>query len=152
MMRKFILLIALVLIAIQIYRPHKNNNSQESQNDFLVVETPPKPVAKIFKNSCYDCHSNHTNYRWYDNIAPISWYVDKKIKRGKFSLNFSNWGSFEPWQRRLFLQGGIIYDININKMPPKSYLLLHPEAKITEKERALIAKWIESVDLMKESF
>jgi tellurite resistance protein TehA-like permease len=152
MMRKFILLIVLVLIAIQFYRPHKNNNSQESQNDFLVVENLPKPVAKIFKNSCYDCHSNYTNYRWYDNIAPISWYIDRKIQRGKLSLNFSKWRTYEIWQRRLFFQGGMIYDINIKRMPPKSYLLLHPEAKIIEKKRELIAKWIESVDLMKESF
>jgi hypothetical protein len=151
-MKKFILLVALLLIAIQFYRPYKNISTVESQDDFLLAENVPKLIAEIFKRSCYDCHSDHTNYKWYDNIAPLSWYVDKKIQRGKFSLNFSKWGSFETWQRRVFFQGGIIYDIDIDRMPPKSYLLLHPKAKISKKEKEQIAKWIESVDLTKESF
>jgi hypothetical protein len=150
MMKKFILLVVLLLVAIQFYRPDKNISPQESQDDFLVAENVPKDIAKIFKTSCYDCHSNHTNYTWFDNLAPISWYVDKKIKRGKFSLNFSKWGSFEPWQRRLFLQGGIIYDIDIDRMPPKSYVLLHPNAKISEEEKDQIETWVKTVDFMKE--
>ena len=149
-MKKFILFVAFILIAMQFYRPYKNDTKVESHDDFLLVENVPKPIAKILKNSCYDCHSDNTNYTWYDNIAPLSWYIDNKIKRGKFSLNFSKWRSFEPWQRRIFFQGGIIYDINIDRMPPKSYLSMHPKAKISEEEKKQIEKWIATVDLMKE--
>ncbi len=144
------LFIAIVFLSIQFYRPDKNSSDIESHKDFLSVENVPAPIARIFKNSCYDCHSNQTDYTWYDNIAPLSWYVDKNIKRAKFSLNFSEWGTFEAWQRRLFFQGGIIYDINIDRMPPKSYLTLHPKAKISSKEKREIEKWISTVDLMKE--
>jgi hypothetical protein len=150
MMKKFTLLVVLLLVSIQFYRPDKNISPQESQDDFLVAENVPKYIAKIFKTSCYDCHSNYTNYTWFDNIAPISWFVDKKIKRGKFSLNFSKWGSFEPWQRRLFLQGGIIYDIYIGRMPPKSYALLHSDANITKEEKDKIEAWVKTIDFMKE--
>lgn len=96
-----------LFVTIQFYRPYKNVSLVENHNDFLIQENVPKNIAKIFKKSCYDCHSNNTNYAWYDNIAPISWYVDSKVKRGKLSLNFSKWGTFESWQRRLFLQGAI---------------------------------------------
>ncbi len=149
-MKIVVISLFILFIMIQFYRPHKNNNKVESPDDFLLVENVPKPIAKILKNSCYDCHSDNTNYRWYDNIAPFSWYIDKKIQRGKLSLNFSKWGSFEPWQRRLFFQGGIIYDIDIKRMPPKSYLLFHPDAKISQKEKKMIAEWIGTIDLTKE--
>lgn len=149
-MKKSILFIAIVFLSIQFYRPDKNNSDIKSHKDFLTVENVPAPIARIFKNSCYDCHSNQTDYRWYDNIAPLSWYVDKNIKRAKFSLNFSEWDTFEAWQRRLFFQGAIMYDIDTKRMPPKSYLALHPEAAISEQEKEAIAAWIATVDMMKE--
>jgi len=139
-----------LFIAVQVYRPEKNNGSPINGMDFLTAENVPPPIADIFQKSCYNCHSNHTDYAWYDNIVPFAWYIDRKIKRAKRSLNFSKWGAFEPWQRRLFLQGGIVYDIDTKRMPPKSYLALHPEAVISEQEKEAIAAWIATVDMMKE--
>jgi len=149
-MKKVSVFFLILLVGIQFYRPYKNNFEEGNSKDFLHVENVPKPIAKIFKKSCYDCHSDYTKYSWFDNIAPLSWYVDKNIKRAKFSLNFSKWGDFEPWQRRVFFQGGIMYDINIDRMPPKNYLSIHSEAKISQKERKEIEAWIATVDLMKE--
>ena len=80
-------------------------------------------------------------------LPPLSWYVDKNIKRAKFSLNFSKWGEFEPWQRRVFFQGGMMYDIDIDRMPPENYLLTHPEAKISQKQREQMKEWIATVDM-----
>ncbi|SFV70013.1 hypothetical protein MNB_SV-3-630 [hydrothermal vent metagenome] len=100
--------------------------------------------------SCYDCHSNNTEYKWYDNIAPLSWYVDNNILKAKFSLNFSKWGEFPSWRRLLFFQGAIPYDIETKKMPPKSYTFMHPDAKISLDEKKQISKWISSIDFTKE--
>jgi len=149
-MKKVLVFLLILFVAMQFYRPYENSFVTVEKLDFLIVENVPAPIARIFKNSCYDCHSNQTDYALYDNIAPLSWIVDKNIQRGKFSLNFSKWGTFEPWQRRVFFQGGMMYDININKMPPKNYLLLHPNAKISNIERKQMEAWIATVDLMKE--
>ncbi len=150
-MKLFLLIIITILVIIQLYRPLKNSSSTTAEaQDFLIVENVPQSLTKIFKNSCYDCHSNNTKYAWYDNIVPFSWYVSKNIKRAKFSLNFSEWGLLEPWQRRLFIQGGIPYDINIDKMPPQNYLIMHPEAKISDKEKKQIEAWISTIDLRKD--
>ncbi len=137
------------MIAIQFYRPHKKI-PQKDEKDFLVYENAPKQIETLFKKACYDCHSNHTDYQWYDNIAPFSWIVDKNIKRAKLSLNFSKWGDFEPWQRRVFLQGGIVYDINIDRMPPKRYLRFHHEAIFDDRAKEQIENWIKTLDFMKE--
>jgi len=149
-MKKVLAFFLIFFLAMQFYRPDKNSSDIESHKDFLTVENVPADIARIFKTSCYDCHSNQTDYAWYDNIAPLSWYVDKNIKRAKFSLNFSKWGEFEPWQRRVFFQGGMMYDIDIDRMPPKSYLALHPKAKISQEQREVMKAWIATVDLMKE--
>jgi len=149
-MKITVLVIATILVAMQFYRPHENSTDVVSHKNFFIRENVPKNIAKIFKTSCYNCHSNQTDYAWYDNIAPLSWYVDKNIKRAKFSLNFSKWGDFEPWQRRLFFQGAIMYDINTERMPPKRYLLAHPEAKISHIQREELEAWIKTVDVMKE--
>ena len=87
-MKKVLAFFLIFFLAMQFYRPDKNSSNMESHKDFLTVENVPAPIARIFKTSCYDCHSNQTDYAWYDNIAPLSWYVDKNIKRAKFSLNF----------------------------------------------------------------
>lgn len=140
---------AIVIVAIQLYRPEKNIDTA-NEKDFLVYEKAPKKIQEIFKRSCYDCHSNHTSYAWYDNIAPLSWYIDTTIKRAKFSLNFSQWGDFEPWRRRLFLQGAIPYDIEIGKMPPNNYLFFHRDSHISKREAQNIQEWINSLDFFKE--
>ena len=145
-----LLSLATLIVAIQFYRPHKNVETYTPSSDFLVYENAPPNIVKIFKTSCYDCHSNHTEYKWYDNIAPLSWYVDSNIKRAKFSLNFSEWGDFPSWRRLLFLQGGIPYDIDIEKMPPKNYLLLHKDATLSRKQKETIELWIKQLDFFKE--
>ncbi len=30
----------------------------------------PTAVTALFERACYDCHSNETNLRWYDRVAP----------------------------------------------------------------------------------
>ena len=149
-MKKILLVIAIVFIAMQFYRPYENSKNVDNSKDFLIVEKAPKEIVEIFKTSCYDCHSNHTEYKWYDNIAPLSWYVDSNIKRAKFSLNFSEWGDFPSWRRLLFFQGAIPYDIDIKKMPPQNYLLMHSDAEISSDKKEQIARWISSIDFTKE--
>ena len=48
----------------------------------------------IFKRSCYDCHSNDTNWPWYSSIAPVSWSVSSHVEDGRQWLNFSIWNSY----------------------------------------------------------
>ena len=132
-------------MTIQFYRPHENIAMIDNSKDFLIQENAPERIVTLFKESCYDCHSNHTTYLWYDNIAPLSWYVDGIIQKAKFSLNFSKWGDLEPWRRRLFLQGAIPYDIEIRKMPPENYLLLHEDSHISTHDAQRIQKWINTL-------
>lgn len=100
----------------------------------------PKEVISILENSCFSCHSNQQNLSWYDKIAPISWAVNKDIKRAREVLNFSEWGNFSPAEH----QGKMYAILNMmesGKMPLHEYTLLHPSAKITKKDIETIKKY-----------
>src|ERR1700730_18619295 len=53
----------------------------------------PLEVKQILKNSCYDCHSNETTLKWFDQLVPAYWLVNSDVKKGRMHLNFSELGA-----------------------------------------------------------
>ena len=95
-----ILLISMVLVVVvlQFFRPSKNISEEISNSDILKAEDLPREVSRILVTSCYDCHSNNTNYPWYSEITPVNFFLDNHVKDGKRHLNFSEWAklSYAP--------------------------------------------------------
>ena len=79
----------IVIVAMQFYRPEKNQDPGDHLSKFLEETNPPQEVSGILKSSCYDCHTNQTNYPWYNQVAPVSWWLADHIEEGKEHLNFS---------------------------------------------------------------
>ncbi|MBB6330748.1 hypothetical protein HNP24_001698 [Chryseobacterium sediminis] len=100
----------------------------------------PKEVISILENSCFNCHSNQQNLSWYDQIAPVSWAVNKDIKRAREVLNFSEWEKLSPAEHKGNMYA-ILNMMQSGKMPLHEYTLLHPSAKITEKDIEIIKKY-----------
>jgi hypothetical protein len=93
-------------------------------------------VAAVLKRSCADCHSYETRWPWYSRISPGSWLMAGHVRRGRRQLNFSKQWSFSEDTL------GDIYDaVNDRVMPPRSYLLLHRDARLSESDRTLLKKW-----------
>ncbi len=103
----------------------------------------PKEISKLLKRSCYDCHSNHTNYPWYGYIEPIGWEVNSHIKNGRNWLNFSIWNSYSK-KRQKKLYEGIAQAIE-SKMPIGNYLWIHKDARLTKEQREAIKRWAEKM-------
>ncbi len=87
-MKKFLMYFIIGLLVIQVIRPSKNKHEVNPEQSIGQVVAVPDDVQAIFERSCYDCHSNNTNYLWYHEIAPMSWVVAYHIKDGKEHLNF----------------------------------------------------------------
>ena len=100
----------------------------------------PKEVISILENSCFSCHSNQQNLSWYDKIAPVSWAVNKDIRRAREVLNFSEWGKLSPAEHKGNMYA-ILNMMQSGKMPLHEYTLLHPSAKITPKDIEVIKKY-----------
>ncbi|WP_304139575.1 heme-binding domain-containing protein, partial [Mesonia mobilis] len=106
------------------------------------VEEVPVKVASILKTSCYDCHSNNTNYPWYQNITPVNYYLAEHINDGKKHLNFSEWENLSTSKKHHALKE-ILEEIEAKKMPLKSYLLLHQQAKLSATDIQTLKNWID---------
>lgn len=91
----------------------------------------------LARRACFDCHSNETVWPWYSNIAPVSWLVQNDVDEGRRYLNFSDWGRVrEPYEIPEVLQQG--------RMPPSYFLLMHPEAKLTQAEKNALISGIQA--------
>lgn len=91
----------------------------------------------LAERACFDCHSNQTRWPWYSHVAPISWLVQNHVDEGRRVLNFSEWnlGRSEADEAAEVVREG--------EMPPRSYVLLHPEARLTDAEREQLARGLD---------
>ena len=103
----------------------------------------PAQIEELLTRACYDCHSNQTRWPWYSRIAPVSWLIERDVSLGREELNFSEWGSYYPQTRRRKLQwmGRVLRE---GSMPPWTYRVMHPRARLNEAERAMLEQWIDS--------
>jgi len=128
-------------ILIQFFRVQKNNSETVSPNDFLIVNADmPEAMQEDFRLSCYDCHSNHTNYPWYAHVAPFSWIIDQHIRNGKDNLNFSEYDTLST-RKKIALLDQICEVISDSSMPPQNFLLLHQDAILSAEDMAEICDW-----------
>jgi len=96
-------------------------------------EWDSEATEELARRACYDCHSNQTRWPWYSSFAPFSWLVQGHVDEGRSELNFSE---FDKPQEEA---DEAVEMVEEKKMPPKSYLLLHPEARLSDAERRALA-------------
>ncbi|HTD41692.1 MAG TPA: heme-binding domain-containing protein, partial [Mucilaginibacter sp.] len=101
----------------------------------------PQNVKNILQRACYDCHSNETNLRWYDKIAPAYWLVANHVKEGRADLNFSNWANLAPADQKAKLWESV-NQVILGAMPVKSYTSVHPEAKISKDDLSVLKQYL----------
>jgi hypothetical protein len=142
--KRFFLLLLLVFIVLQFFRPAKNSSEGIGANDITKVYAVPKDVQNILKTSCYDCHSNNTAYPWYNNIQPVAWWLADHIKEGKRELNFSEFASYRIGRQYKKLEE-INEQVKEAEMPLESYTLIHGDAKLNDQEKLALANWVETV-------
>ena len=109
---------------------------------------PPEPkeapelreIRGLLQRSCYDCHSNDTRWPWYSHVAPISFLIARDVKEGRREVNFSLWDGYTP-QRKARKLGEIAKQVESGSMPQWYYVLMHPEARLSQSDKEAIVKW-----------
>jgi cytochrome c551/c552 len=138
-----ILIFLIVVVTIQFIPNDKPEVVPTNENDLIYNNQLPENISVMLKESCYDCHSNETIYPWYSNIAPVSWLVVRDIKLGRDELNFSHWESQSKIDKAKNLDK-IIDEVTDENMPMPIYTIMHANAKLSDDDRQLLAKWAES--------
>lgn len=124
---------ALVLIAILIqFLPVARTNPPVK-----AAFDGPIAVREIFQRSCYDCHSNQTEWPWYSRVAPASWLVADHVYEGREELNFSDWPAYDDAHTR----EEIVEVTTEGEMPLPSYLWIHHRAKLSPDDLAVLRQW-----------
>lgn len=133
-----------VFIMIQFIRIDKTITPVDITKDFISVTHPPARVAKIIKTSCYDCHSNQTNYPWYTNIAPVSWWIGHHIEEAREHLDLSNWADYSAKRADHKLEE-FYEEVEEGEMPLESYTKLHSAAKLSKEDKEVLIAWIKTL-------
>jgi hypothetical protein len=141
MVKKILIGILVVIVAIQFYRPERNL-SGENANDFSNKYQVPEAVSNILSVACYDCHTNKTNYPWYAHIQPVGYWIGQHVEDGKQHLNLSTFLSRNIAYQNHKLEE-IIEQVEEKEMPLPSYtnLGMHPEANLTDEQRQILMRW-----------
>ena len=142
---KIVKIIAVVLlvafVGIQFVPTERNQSDVVPKTDFMLVNSVPDHIKSKLQTSCYDCHSNNTQYPWYNKIQPAAWFLEDHIKEGKAELNFNEWDSLSSRRKSSKLRS-IIKQIESGEMPLDSYTLIHKDAKFSEAEAEELINFI----------
>ena len=100
----------------------------------------PEEVVQILKRSCFDCHSNHTQWPWYGYLAPVSWWVSHHIDEARDALNLTTWNDYDADEQAEFSEE-IWDEVDLGNMPPDYYLWMHADAELNPAEKQALAAW-----------
>ena len=135
-------IVLFIFIAIQFYQPALNvDKGQVYTTDFTQVYKMPIEVKAMLQTSCYDCHSNNTNYVWYDYVQPARTLVENHIKNAKQDLNFNEWGTYSNRKQERLLNS-IKEQIETKQMPLSSYTIMHENAKLNDEQIKVLTNWL----------
>jgi len=135
------IIVLVAFVGIQFIPTTRNQSDTVPSTDFMLVNNVPETIQNKLQVSCYDCHSNNTQYPWYNKIQPAAWFLEDHIKEGKAELNFSEWDSLSSRRKSSKLRS-IIKQIESGEMPLDSYTLIHKDAAFSKAEAEEMINWI----------
>lgn len=142
--------LGVVLVALQFVPNELPAVETENPGDLIGTGIVSDEVAGMLKQSCYDCHSNTTNYPWYSHVAPFSWLVAKDVREAREELNFSTWTDYDMMEKLEKLDD-ISIEVSEGEMPMGIYTAIHSSAKLNETQIQQLVEWAETtMDLVVE--
>jgi cytochrome c len=128
-------------VTLSFVHPWGNPHEVDSLKTAILpgVEVPPD-VRQALGNACADCHSNATRWPLYAHIAPASWLLEHDVVEARKRMNLSTWQDLDN-ETRIGILAETAAEIRRKEMPVKQYLLLHPDARLTDAERTAIINW-----------
>jgi hypothetical protein len=108
-----------------------------------VTQDAPWPdgrARELATAACYDCHSNQTRWPPQSYVAPFSWLLTRDVEHGRAELNLSTWDSDDGEA------DDAAEAVAEGSMPPRRFVLVHPDAALSDAERQLLADALEAMD------
>ena len=140
MAKKIVLGIIVLLVLLQFVPVDKSIPEYDPSKDYFANHQADDNVKKLVMDACYDCHSFQTEYPWYSNIAPVNFFINNHIKEAREQLNFSLWTDY-PNKKKHHKLEECYEEIEKGNMPLKSFIWMHPEAKLSPEQTATLVAY-----------
>jgi hypothetical protein len=101
-------------------------------------------LKPIFKDGCFDCHSNQTDFPWYHSLPIIKGWLDEHVAEARDELDFSSgfpFGGHHKRQADNLLK--IKRELEAGAMPLRSYRFMHWGAAPNAEEKDSIYAWVD---------
>ena len=120
--------------------PFGNARVANPSKELLMSARVERPAFELMQRSCQNCHSEQTAWPLYSRVAPISWLIEKDVEEGRSQWNMSKWELYNIDEREDILSriGSMVRN---RKMPLPKYILLHPEAKLSDADVETLYQW-----------
>jgi hypothetical protein len=112
----------------------------DASGPILGGATASPAVVAIVEKSCQNCHSGRTEWPWYSYIAPMSWMVEKDVREARAHMDLTQWQMYDENKKSESLSA-IGSAVRNRVMPPRRYIVLHPEARLTDEEIDQVYRW-----------
>jgi mono/diheme cytochrome c family protein len=130
--------ITIVALAVAQLVPIKRDNPPMQ----TAVQWDSPQTQNLARRACLDCHSNETTWPWYAYVAPGSWLLRSHVSSAREEMNLSALNTV-PAFRASRLPEDVAQQIRTGAMPPKDYLLLHPEARLSDAEKQQLIRGLQ---------
>jgi hypothetical protein len=137
--------LVILFLVIQFIPRNYNQQGVTAANDLTRIVAVPKDVALVLQRSCYDCHSNHTEYPLYSWLQPIRLMMDRHVSKGKEELNFNEFGTYSARKQRSRIRA-IGQSLEEGSMPLSSYTIIHRNAILSKEDKALLLNWVKQTN------
>lgn len=107
-------------------KDHRALPASDDSNEALksINQSYIKNVKSIFQKSCFDCHSNQTNYPWYTNIPGAKQLIASDVAEANSHLDMSEDFPFKGHGSPVEDLAAIRKAVVENSMPPFRYWIL----------------------------
>jgi hypothetical protein len=126
-----------VFAAAQLVQPEHVPLKTDPSHAIQAQLAPTSNLGVVLDRACGDCHSNVMSSRWYTRVTPFSFLIARGAQEGRKVVNFSEWTTYTPEQRRAFLLASCA-DARAGTMPMPAYLRFRPDARLSPTDVATI--------------
>lgn len=144
--RRVGLALLILAAAAQLVRPARTNPPETPGQTLEERAGAPPEVAALLARACADCHSYRTAWPWYTSVTPVSWWIVNHVEQARRHLNLSAWpDEADPKGRERAIRKleEMCEETDSGAMPLRSYLLLHSEARVSERDVRVLCAWTE---------
>jgi Haem-binding domain len=139
MRRKLLWAVAIVLGTFVVIQAVPYGRTHANPRPTREARLADPQARAAFDRACADCHSDRTDWRWYTNIAPISWLVQNDVDGGRGAFNLSEWDKPQPDLSELVEQ------IDGGGMPPLQYTVIHSSARLSSAQKRTLVEGLRAL-------